>query len=49
MSLDMEAIENKSNISITVVLEKDFRIARAEAILKYNLKFLKPLNSMTEG
>ena len=36
MSLDMEAKENKSNISIVDVLEKDIRISRAEIIFKYN-------------
>lgn len=30
MSLDMKAKENKSNISIVDVLEKDVRIIRAE-------------------
>lgn len=28
----------KSNISLVDVLEKDFRITRTEAILKYNFK-----------
>lgn len=37
MSLDTEAKENKSNISIVDVLEKDVRIIRAEIILKYIL------------
>lgn len=36
MSLDMEAKENKSNVSIVDVLEKDIRISRAEIIFKYN-------------
>jgi len=43
MSLDMEGHkenmwnkENKSNVSIVDVLEKDIRISRAEIILKYN-------------
>lgn len=38
MSLDTEAKENKSNISIVDVLEKDVRIIRAEIILKYNFE-----------
>lgn len=36
MSLDMEAKENKSNVSIVDVFEKDIRISRAEIIFKYN-------------
>ena len=41
MSLDMETVEDKSNISIVDVPEKYFRITGAEAILKYNFKTLK--------
>lgn len=38
MLVDMEPIENKSNISIMNVLSKHFRVARTEAVVKYNFK-----------
>lgn len=38
MLLDIEAIENESNVSIVNVLKKDFIVARTEAICKYNFK-----------
>lgn len=34
----METLENESNISIVGVLEKDFRVARTEAIFKCDLR-----------
>lgn len=34
----MEAIESRSNENIMGFLEKDFRVVRREAVLKYTLK-----------
>lgn len=38
MLVDIKAIENEFAINIVDVLEKDFRVPRTVAILKYNLK-----------